>query len=325
MDALSRLVSLLDLKGRLDLRCLFGQQWQAPHEAIGPWRAPYHIALRGECEVWLPRQRERITLSQGSLLILPRGAAHTLRAGAAAAPGPIRQRPGAVVELKTNLARPAQAEVDILCGELEFGGRRRSALLEALPECLLVRFSGRPESPWLESLVRLMEHEVAQHQPGATAIVAELSGLLFTLAVRAHLETQPQLGGVLGVLAHPRLAPALQLMLEQPQRPWTVASLAQRCNLSRASFAREFQRSAGVGPLQLLTALRMELAAQLLARGGQDTAGVGEAVGYRSEAAFNRAFARFAGVTPGRYRRGRSTSGNNPANRPIAGRKAHSR
>jgi AraC family transcriptional regulator, activator of mtrCDE len=155
----------------------------------------------------------------------------------------------------------------------------------------------------LESLVRLMEHEVAQRRPGAAAVVAELSGLLFTLAVRAHLETQPQLGGVLGLMAHPRLAPALQSMLEQPQQPWTVASLARHCNLSRASFARAFQRQAGAGPLQLLTALRMELAAQRLAAGARDTAAVGEAVGYRSEAAFNRAFARFAGITPGRYRR----------------------
>jgi AraC family transcriptional regulator, activator of mtrCDE len=302
MDSLSRLVALLDLKSRLDLRCLFGKQWEASHEHVGPWRAPYHIMLRGECEVWLPQRRESVTLRQGSLLILPRGAAHVLRGGAGGAV-PVRQREAGVVPLKTNLAQPARAEFDLLCGEFEFAGRRRSALLEALPEHLLVEFSGRPESAWLESLVRLMAQEVAEQRPGAAAVVADLSGLLFTLALRAHLESQPQLGGVLGLLANARLGPALQLMLEQPQKPWTVEALAQRCYLSRASFAREFQRHAGSGPLQLLTALRMELAAQLLARGGQDTASVGEAVGYRSEAAFNRAFARFAGTTPGRYRR----------------------
>jgi AraC family transcriptional activator of mtrCDE len=60
---------------------------------------------------------------------------------------------------------------------------------------------------------------------------------------------------------------------------------------------------AGAPPLALLTTLRMELASLLLARGEHDSAGVGEAVGYQSEAAFNRAFARHAGVTPGRYRR----------------------
>jgi hypothetical protein len=124
MDPLSRLVSLLDLKGRLDLRCLFGRQWQASHDEVGPWRAPYHILLRGECEVWLPRQDERVLLRQGSLLILPHGTAHILRTGGEAPPSPIRQRSGAVVELKTNLARPTLAEVEILCGEFEFGGRQ---------------------------------------------------------------------------------------------------------------------------------------------------------------------------------------------------------
>lgn len=304
MDPLSQLVGLLDLKGRLDLRCLFGQGWEAPHPSIGPWRAPYHIVLRGECEVWLPQQRQRIALRQGSLLILPRGAAHTLRAVGEAAVRPIRQRAGSLLELKTNLPQPEQADVDILCGEFEFAGRRRSALLESLPQHLVIQFGQRPEFAWLEALVRLMEHEVGQQQAGAAAIVAGLSGTLFTLALRAHLESQPQLGGVLGAMANPRLGPALQAMLQQPQQPWTVAGLARRCNLSRASFAREFQRHAGSGPLQLLTALRMELASRLLAQGGQDTASVGEAVGYRSEAAFNRAFARFAGTTPGRFRRG---------------------
>ncbi|HZF83848.1 MAG TPA: helix-turn-helix transcriptional regulator, partial [Burkholderiaceae bacterium] len=87
--------------------------------------------------------------------------------------------------------------------------------------------------------------------------------------------------------------------------PWTVAALAARCHVSRATCAREFARRAGTGPMELLTALRMERAAHLLATGGDDTASVGEAVGYRSGAAFNRAFARYAGVTPGRFRRAR--------------------
>ena len=83
-----------------------------------------------------------------------------------------------------------------------------------------------------------------------------------------------------------------------------MASLAARCHLSRAAFARLFAQHARTGPLELLTTLRMELASRLLALGEQDTASIGEAVGYRSEAAFNRAFARHAGQTPGRYRRG---------------------
>ena len=311
MDPLSRLVTLLDPRGRMELRCLFGAAFAAPHDALGPWRAPFHVVLRGECELWLPDGDRTIALRPGSLLVLPRGAAHTLRAStpslrasASGAGARIRTQPGALVDLKTNVRRPEQADIEILCGEFEFRGRRRSALLEALPEALVVEFAERPEFGWLQGLLRMMAHEIAHQDAGAAAIVAELSGAVFTLAVRAHLETQPGQAGVLGLMASERLAPALASMLESPGQAWTVESLAARCHLSRAAFARLFAQHAGTGPLELLTSLRMELASRLLALGEQDTATVGEAVGYRSEAAFNRAFARHAGTTPGRYRRG---------------------
>jgi AraC family transcriptional activator of mtrCDE len=322
MDPLSELVGWLAPRGRMDLRCLFGQDWAAPHAPIGPWRAPFHIVLRGRCELWLPASRTLVPLEEGSLVILPRGSAHVLRSvgrdaepqapqapdarEAQAGQPAVRLRRGALVDLKTNLRQPAKADTDILCGEFEFPGQRRSALREALPEPLVVPFAGRPESPWLEALVRLMAHEIEQQRPGAQAIVAELSGTLFTLAVRAHLETRPALAGVLGLMASPRLAAGLEAMLAHPGQAWTVASLAERCHLSRATFAREFARRTGTAPLALLTTLRMELASRKLAQGGQDTASVGEAVGYRSEAAFNRAFTRHAGVTPGRFRRASS-------------------
>jgi len=259
--------------------------------------------LRGECELWLPEGDRTITLRPGSLLVLPRGSAHTLRTGRAGDAARIRTRAGDLVDIKTNVRHPAQADIEILCGEFEFRGRRRSALLEALPDCLVVEFAERPEFGWLQGLLRMMAHEIAHQGAGASAIVAELSGAVFTLAVRAHRETQPVHAGVLGVMANPRLAPALAAMLDSPERPWTVATLATRCHLSRAAFARLFAQHARTGPLELLTSLRMELASRLLARGEQDSASIGEAVGYRSEAAFNRAFARHAGMTPGRYRR----------------------
>lgn len=304
MDPLSHLVTLLDPRGRMDLHCLFGAAFAAPHDAIGPWRAPFHVVLRGECELWLPEGDRTIALRPGSLLVLPRGSAHTLRAQASRAGARIRTHEGPLVDLKTNVRDPAQADIEILCGEFEFRGRRRSALLEALPDCLVVEFAERPEFGWLQGLLRMMAHEIAQQDAGAAAIVAELSGAVFTLAVRAHLETVPAQAGVLGVMANARLAPALSAMLASPGEPWTVEALAARCHLSRAAFARLFAQHAHAGPLELLTSLRMELASRLLAQGEQDTASIGEAVGYRSEAAFNRAFARHAGMTPGRFRRG---------------------
>ena len=221
MDALSELIALLDPRGRMDLRCLFGQDWAAPHEAIGPWRAPFHILLRGQCELWLPDKRITLLLDAGTLVVLPRGSAHVLRTardGATSAGSAIRTSPGELVALKTNQRRPEEAEVEILCGEFEFHGRRRSMLLDALPDPIVIRFAERPEFAWIEGMARLMVHEIEALRPGAAAMVAGLSGTLFTLVVRASFDVEPALTGVLGVMANPRVAPGLQAMLGQPTR-----------------------------------------------------------------------------------------------------------
>ena len=269
MDALSHLVTLLDPRGRMELRCLFGAAFAAPHDAVGPWRAPFHVVLRGGCELWLPEEDRLVVLRPGTLLVLPRGSAHTLRAhdpGRASSPSRkagarLRTEAGALVDVKTNVRDPDRAEIEILCGEFEFRGRRRSALLDALPASLVVEFAERPEFGWLQGLLRMMAHEIAHQGAGATAIVAELSGAVFTLAVRAHLESHPEQSGVLGLMANPRLAPALSAMLDSPADAWTVESLADRCHLSRAAFARLFAQHAGVTPGRYRRAAREPTAA----------------------------------------------------------------
>jgi AraC-like DNA-binding protein len=59
----------------------------------------------------------------------------------------------------------------------------------------------------------------------------------------------------------------------------------------------------GETPLGYLRKLRIDLATVMLAETDQSLAAVGQAVGYTSEFAFNRAFQRARGVPPGRYRR----------------------
>jgi AraC family transcriptional regulator, alkane utilization regulator len=48
----------------------------------------------------------------------------------------------------------------------------------------------------------------------------------------------------------------------------------------------------------------MQLAAERIRNGGGSLAAIAADVGYDSEAAFNRAFKRVTGVTPGRWRDG---------------------
>ncbi|HEY2610510.1 MAG TPA: helix-turn-helix transcriptional regulator, partial [Reyranella sp.] len=84
---------------------------------------------------------------------------------------------------------------------------------------------------------------------------------------------------------------------------WTVPELAQRCNMSRATFIRHFQERLGRSASELLTDIRMTVAANALKTSDMSTGAVAELAGYQSEAAFQRAFKHQMGVTPAQWRR----------------------
>ena len=91
-----------------------------------------------------------------------------------------------------------------------------------------------------------------------------------------------------------------------PARPWTLAELAHEVGLSRSVFAERFAHYVGVAPMHYVGRWRMQLAVRRLKIPGISVAQAGAEVGYESEAAFNRAFKKYVGVTPGSWRRGRS-------------------
>ena len=72
--------------------------------------------------------------------------------------------------------------------------------------------------------------------------------------------------------------------------------------MSKATLARRFAAEVGQTPAAYLTTWRMTLAAQTLRSGSAPVATVARSVGYTSEFAFNRAFAKAHGIAPGRYR-----------------------
>jgi transcriptional regulator GlxA family with amidase domain len=97
---------------------------------------------------------------------------------------------------------------------------------------------------------------------------------------------------------------ALAEMKRHPSRRWTVAALARAAGLSRAPFARRFERAMGVPPLRYLTALRLRLAATRLVTTDARLAAIAYEVGYATEFSFAKAFRRAYGIAPGTFRRG---------------------
>jgi AraC family transcriptional activator of mtrCDE len=91
-------------------------------------------------------------------------------------------------------------------------------------------------------------------------------------------------------------------MFDEAGKPWTLPKLAELCHMSRATFARHFDEAIGRSASDVLTEIRMALAGRKLAQTRLSVAEIGEAVGYQSEAAFQRVFKRQVGMTPAQWR-----------------------
>lgn len=301
MDAFSKVIDLAGVRGSLDLRCLLSGNFALDHEPAFAGEAPFHLVLAGRARMQLP-DGQVLALEAGDFVLLPRGSAHLMQSASDEKPGgPMRVDTDGPLPIRRNT--DAVPELDLLCGRFLYDAGSGDLIMRALPDALHLRLAQGDDMSGLHGVVNLLRDEVARLQHGALAIVTALSQALFVMALRAHAQRGDLPPSLLMLLGDGRLGRAVLAMLQHPEQPWTVASLAEQATMSRASFARHFAASSDLSPLELLTLLRMQMARKLLGQGQLATAAVGERVGYQSEAAFSKVFAHCAGMTPAMFRR----------------------
>jgi AraC family transcriptional activator of mtrCDE len=310
MDWLSRLLDMVPVRGRVDYRCFFGAPWRVDYDALPPGEMPYHIILGGRLSVADPSGAlPPCSLVAGDILLLPHGTAHVLSDGSGAPASPVRSRPGAALTINENDG--AGERLDMLCGRFILSSADERLLRRSLPPRLVVRApehsiaTAQPggAGAQLAGLITLMRMESVAGELGGLAMLNGLSSAMFALILRLAGEAREAPAGLLAVAGNPRLAPALAALFNEPARPWSLPELAGICHMSRATFVRHFQERMGRSAADMLTDIRMTLAAAELRRSSASTGAVGEAVGYQSEAAFQRAFKQHMGQTPAQWRR----------------------
>ena len=103
-------------------------------------------------------------------------------------------------------------------------------------------------------------------------------------------------------MAHPELSNALAAIHGQPEKAWTVESLAEQCCMSRSKFANLFNQVIGEPPLAYLQQHRLRLASHYLQQGQLSIQQIAHRVGYSSETAFSQTFKKQFELTPSQYR-----------------------
>ncbi|QJQ21183.1 AraC family transcriptional regulator [Pseudomonas sp. SK] len=268
--------------------------WHASTQGMG--RASFHLVVQGHCWLHIDGQPAAIHLAAGDAVFLLRDLGYRLASepDLAAACAQPRQP-----------MQPLDAEavdgVGLVCGFFHFKPGLSSLIVEGLADWILLR-ADEPAGHAARALFELILEECRRPAGPSQTLLERLTHLLFLYVLRQQVHTGRPLGGLVALARQPAFAGLLAQLIEQPGQAWTLASMAACTGLSRSAFFKRFNELSGQSPGQVLLALRMRHARQLL-QAGHTVEQVGAQVGYQSVAAFTRAFAKAVGMQPGAYRR----------------------
>jgi AraC family transcriptional regulator, activator of mtrCDE len=308
---------MMPVRGRLDLRCSYGAPWridQGPGEAN---EILYHAIVGGSAMLEDLAGGKPLRLETGDVLLLPGNSRHVMHDGGGARPRPARNRQELNLIISENAGKGER--LDLLCGHFAIAPPHDRLLRAYPPRRLVVHSRGQDGGKNAAQLAgRPVRGESAHDHLGGRAMLNALWTAMFALVLRLASEAEDAPRGLLTLAGHPRLAPAVAALFNEPARAWSLPDLARLCNMSRATLARQFQEKLGRSASDLLADIRMTLAANELRKSSLSTGAVAEAVGYQSEAAFQRAFKSHMGVTPAQWRKMQEPSGQDIFARPAA-------
>lgn len=307
-DVLSGVLSSIRLSGSLQFCFMPAGDWQtddkpAFKDESSSGVMPFHIMVEGSC--WLKMPDHNVDLMPGDIVAFPFGTGHQLGHG----------KGGRMINPTTLLPPKPWREIPILhygdgpaplrllCGYLQCDAMDFRPLRKALPTLLHMKTDGTDEAHWLRATIAQIVSEVDRPRTGGLSMLERLTEIIFIELLRHEiLAARAGSVGWLAALADPSLARCLALIHDDPNRDWSVPSLAKAAGLSRSTLAERFETVLDTSPMRYVRDWRLYLASIALRTTGRAIAAIGYDAGYGTEAAFNRAFSRAYGAPPAAWR-----------------------
>jgi len=265
----------------------------------------FHVVTSGAARLETdhrPADAGARSLAPGDLALVPRGEGHVMRSDPdVPAPGILDLERESVSDLYEILRYGGGgARTTLLCGAVRFDHPAARHLVEVLPSVIHIESAISPYPDRMHATLALLAAEAKELSPGGEAVITRLADILVIQAIRTWIETDPAAqSGWLGALSDPQIGHALSLIHRDPAREWTVAALAGETAMSRSAFAARFTDLVGEPAMHYVTRWRMNVAIEALQDDGATIAELAAKLGYRSDAAFARAFKRVTGHSPG--------------------------
>lgn len=264
----------------------------------------FHLISAGSCTIALANG-ERQTVGAGDIVLIPFTDEHRLWSHESAEMTPAQDliREGPIPGMWTIDHGGGGDETRMVCGFIESAEFLHAPVFRSLPPLIVDRTGDSEVGAVITSTVRDIVRLAELAAPGSELMLGRLMELLFVEVVRRYAMRLPtNAKGLFAALNDPLIGRAIDLVQRQPARRWTVEDLAREAGSSRTVLAERFNTVLGQAPIEYVTGWRMQIASDRIRNSQTSLATIAADVGYESEAAFNRAFKRVTGTTPGRWR-----------------------
>ena len=298
MDPFLDLIQLLRpsaiLWARIDAHGRWGVSFRHREDTLFCW------VERGECQLVRPGAAP-IPLGEGDFALVRTSTSFTLTTDPRLEPLDSDEVVAATGLAGMKLGEGTELPVILHGGRFVFDTANEGLLMALVPQVLHIAALDAT-SPRLRALLTMNRDESREPGRASAFVVTRLMELILLEILRSEVpRIHPANTGLLAGLADPVVAPALAAMHREVARPWTVASLARLCGVSRSGFSYRFRMVMSVGPIEYLQHWRIALAKDQLRRNLATIGEIALAIGFQSASAFSTAFTRAVGCSPSRF------------------------
>lgn len=259
-----------------------------------------HYTLVGEGRLRLG-SGELLELNSNSLAVMPPGLAHAVQCGAVRNETGVEGQgdPGApVCEL---VAGPLeQVSLTIACGRVQVRYAGGMGLFDHLKDAIVLDFR---DSGQMRAIFEALIEEYRRAGPACAAMMTALMNQCLIQVLRRVSEGAEGSLPWLSALDDVRLSRVIETILNHPEQPHTLESLANVAHMSRSTFARHFEQCFARTPMDYLRDVRLRRAAQLLQVSGLTLDGIAGKVGFASRSHLSHAFHEQFGCSPMEFRK----------------------
>ena len=304
MDILSDILDTLNMRGVFYFQTSFGGKWGVTVPDYEQ-AARFHMVVQGQLHVGFP-SGETLILSQGDLILIPHGCSHILSDSVCNSAPPLETVLSDVGYDGNGFLAVGEGfeheKTKLVCGHFSFRKGADHPLLRALPDYFVLTPSMRATNGLLDDVMRILLQQVFSSENGTIASVTRLSEIMFIEILRVNLANNEAFDKIMNAFTDQKVSQAISLIHADPNAGWTVERLASEVGMSRSRFAHRFKELLNMGPMSYLSEWRLQKSLMLLDSSNHNIQKVASLAGYKSAAAFTRAFSGQFGISPTEYR-----------------------